>query len=113
MHNLQKPSKNLQMHLRIYRTIKVIAMGKMMVLFKIMPQEPGLEEKISLQIKEKIGSLGEVKEIKEEPIAFGIKAIKTLIILDSKTEGLVDKIEKTLKQIKEASKVTIEGMNLL
>jgi len=89
-------------------------MGKMVLIYKISPE--GIEEtdKVENAIKEKIKDLGELKDIKREPIAFGLEAIKIAIVVEAKgTEGITEKIENTLKEIEGVSSVENIGMNLL
>ena len=74
--------------------------------FKIMPE--GLEtdlEKLKTEIKIKIKTFesGVLNEIKEEPIAFGLKALIVTIALSEDEES--DKVENALSEIKDVSSV--------
>lgn len=88
-------------------------MGKILIIFKIFPEDPDETEEIEGKIKEKVKSLGEVRETRIEPIAFGLKIIKAAIVIPDKVEGVSDKIEAELKKIKGISNIEIEGMTLI
>ncbi|PJA20930.1 MAG: elongation factor 1-beta [Candidatus Diapherotrites archaeon CG_4_10_14_0_2_um_filter_31_5] len=89
-------------------------MGKMVLIYKISPEGIEKTDKVENAIKEKIKDLGELKDIKREPIAFGLEAIKIAIVVEAKgTEGITEKIENTLKEIEGVSSVENIGMNLL
>ncbi|PIN99065.1 MAG: elongation factor 1-beta, partial [Candidatus Diapherotrites archaeon CG10_big_fil_rev_8_21_14_0_10_31_34] len=64
-------------------------MGKMVLIYKISPEGIEKTDKVENAIKEKIKDLGELKDIKREPIAFGLEAIKIAIVVEAKgTEGI-------------------------
>jgi len=68
--------------------------------FKIMPESPDTDlEKLKQSIKEKIESFnsGVLNSIKEEPIAFGLKALIVTFALSEEQE--VDEVENTVKEI--------------
>ena len=74
--------------------------------FKIMPE--GLEtdlEKLKVEIKTKVETFesGVLNEIKEEPIAFGLKALIVTIALSEDEES--DKVETSLSEIDKVSSV--------
>ena len=76
--------------------------------FKIMPKnlEADLEE-LKTKIKEKIESFesGVFNEAKEEPIAFGLKALIVTIALSEDEE--VDSVENAIKEIEGVSSVEL------
>lgn len=83
-------------------------MGKVAMNIKIMPSFPEVDvEKISKEIKKQL----EVKDLKIEPIAFGLKAIKVLVIVDD-SEGS-EKVENTIKNIEGVGEVEIESVTLI
>ena len=89
-------------------------MGKMVLIYKISPEGIEKTDKVENAIKEKIKDLGELKDIKREPIAFGLEAIKIAIVVEAKgTEGITEKIENALNEIEGVSSVENIGMNLL
>ena len=79
-------------------------MGTAAIQFKIMPESPDTDlEKLKQSIKEKIESFesGVFNDIKEEPIAFGLKALIVTFALSEEQE--VDEVENTVKEIEEIS----------
>ncbi len=86
-------------------------MGKTMVIFKI-----------TLSDMEKIGEVenavkgirsGEFKDLKREPIGFGIEVIKAAFLIPEKEEGALEKLTKELQQLPDADCVEVEGMTLV
>tara|TARA_Y100000310_G_C20464308_1_gene706867 strand:+ start:229 stop:504 length:276 start_codon:yes stop_codon:yes gene_type:complete len=68
--------------------------------FKIMPESPDTDlEKLKKSIKEKIESFesGVINDIKEEPIAFGLKALIVTFALSEEQE--VDEVENSITEI--------------
>ena len=86
---------------------------KVLITYKIMPEtvDSNLEEiknNIMSSLKEKC----EVKDIKEEPIAFGLRALKILVMVEDK-QGIADEIEKILSEIDGVESVESEGITLI
>ncbi len=89
-------------------------MGKMILIYKISPEGPEETDSVEKEIEEKIKGLGELKDKKRKPIAFGLEAIEIAIVTEAKgTEGITEEIENKLKEIKGVSSVENIGMNLL
>ncbi|MCK5300159.1 MAG: elongation factor 1-beta [Candidatus Aenigmarchaeota archaeon] len=84
-------------------------MGKVATTFKIMPQNPEVDfEKIVEDLKTKI----DVKDYKIEPIAFGLKMLKVMVItVDS--EGGIDEIESMIGDMDGISEVSVESSTLI
>ncbi len=77
-------------------------MGNVMATFMIMPDSPDTDlEKIKSEIK-KLGP----QTIDEQPIAFGLKALKFVVIVPD-AEGGTEKIEAALKKIEGVAGVEI------
>ena len=91
-------------------------MGTVVMKFKIMPASPEADlEQIKQSIKEKVVEYNEwgakIHEIKEEPVAFGLKAIFiTLIWPEEKSPDL---IEDSLKEIENISSVEVTDVRRL
>ncbi|MEB3765801.1 MAG: elongation factor 1-beta, partial [Desulfurococcales archaeon] len=49
----------------------------------------------------------------EEPIAFGLKALKIIIAIPEETEGGTEKLEEFLKQVEGVEEVEIETVHRL
>jgi len=55
---------------------------------------------------------GEVKEVRRDPIAFGMELIKVAIILPP-AEDAMEKLENEIKSIKGVNEMEVEAMTLL
>jgi elongation factor 1-beta len=81
-------------------------MGSVAVIMRVMPESPEVNlEEIKKALKEKLPG---IQDIREEPIGFGLKAIKFAAIVND-AGGETDEIEKKLSQIPGVERVeTIE-----
>jgi len=74
---------------------------------KIMPESPEVDlEKIKTEISKKI----KIQDSKIEPIAFGLKSLKILVIIPDKETG---DIEGKIREIKGVSEVETGSATLL
>ncbi len=81
-------------------------MGKVAVTYKVMPCSADEEiDKIKSEIIEKI----KPQDIKVEPLAFGLKAIKLMVV----SEDAQQNIEEMLRKIKGVGEIEIESTTLL
>lgn len=85
--------------------------SKTFVIFKVSAKEP---EKTK-ELMESLKSLkhGQVKDVKSEPIGFGIEVVKVGVLFDEKDQ---EGIEKTLNEIKAkplAEDAEVDGMTLV
>jgi len=74
-------------------------MGEVILVYKIMPNSPDSFEKVK-------GAVEDMKpaRIEEEPIAFGLKAIKVTFVIPDEG-GHVDKLENKLESIDDVENV--------
>jgi elongation factor 1-beta len=71
-------------------------MGSVAVIMRVMPESPDVNlEELKKALKEKLPG---IQDIREEPIGFGLKAIKFAAIVND-AGGETDEIEKKLSQI--------------
>ncbi|MEK6957422.1 MAG: hypothetical protein AABW99_00365 [archaeon] len=71
-------------------------------------------EKLDATVKAVKGiKSGEVKDVKREPIGFGVEVIKAGILVNSKDEKAIDRVLEEVKKLKEVEDAEIEGMTLL
>jgi len=71
-------------------------MGSVAVIMRVMPESPEVDlEKLKTALREKLPG---IQDMKEEPIGFGLKAIKLVAILND-AGGETDAIEKSLSEI--------------
>ena len=71
-------------------------MGSVAVILRVMPESPEINiEELKKALKQKIPS---IQEMKEEPIGFGLKALKVLAVVND-AGGETDAIEKSMNEI--------------
>ncbi|MEM7819413.1 MAG: elongation factor 1-beta [Candidatus Aenigmatarchaeota archaeon] len=80
-------------------------MGMVALTMRVMPESPDIDLD---RIKREIKNIVDVKDIKEVPIAFGLKILEVLLVFDDK-EGFGD-IEEKIRNIKGVS--SVEGGNV-
>ena len=80
--------------------------------FKLMPESLDVD---LTALKEKIktmDNIGEIRDFKEEPIAFGLKSLSVLTLIGDEG-GLTDEIETTLKALDGVQSVENVGVTLI
>lgn len=83
-------------------------MAQVAISLKVMPKSPKVDlEKLKEEIVHKV----EVRDAKIEPVAFGLKALKILVIAPEK--GGTEQIEKTIRSIGGVGGVEVESVTLL
>ena len=71
-------------------------MGSVAVIMRVMPESPEVDlEQLKKALKQKLPG---IQDIREEPIGFGLKAIKFVAIVND-AGGETDAIEKSLNDI--------------
>ena len=83
-------------------------MGDVAVALKIMPTSPEVDLE---KIKDEISSKTKVQDSKIEPLAFGLKQLKILVVIPD--QGGTDKLEAELKSIEGVESVEVENVTLL
>ncbi len=84
-------------------------MGKVAVTLQVMPDSPETDmEKIKNEIQEKINP----QEMKDEPIAFGLKALIILIIKED-SEGGTEQLEEEIRQINGVREARVKDVTLI
>jgi len=88
-------------------------MGKIIIVYKIFPSESTVDlEVLKEKIKKQLADIASVKRFAEEPIAFGLCALKVNMVLEEK-EGLVEKVEKRINDIEEVGQLQTLGLTRL
>ncbi len=83
-------------------------MGEVVAVIKVMPESPDVFENIKSEVEKTI----KAEKIEEEPIAFGLKALKiTVVVKDD--EGGTEAIEEKLKHIQGVSDVQVVDLGRL
>ncbi len=86
---------------------------KVLITYKVMPADVDVNlEELKSKIIESISDKCEIKDTKEEPIAFGLKALKILVMIEEK-EGLAEKIENSILNIDKVESVEVESLTLI
>ena len=84
-------------------------MGQVAITLRVMPESPQVDIK---KLRHHIEKALDVQQIKEEPIGFGLVALKVLVVMpDSK--GGTDAIEKELSSIEGVASVETEDVTLV
>jgi len=86
-------------------------MAQIVVTLRIMPESPKtdlgqIKEKSKVKIRE-FG--GEVGKVEEEPIAFGLKAVNIIFIIDE-GKGSLDPLEETINKIDGVNSVEVSDV---
>ena len=84
-------------------------MGNVAIILKIMPESPEIDrEALKTAIRQKVP----VHDLKEEPIGFGLVAIKAVVVVPDR-EGAPDEIESALQGIDGVGSAEIVESTLL
>jgi len=88
-------------------------MGKVAVSMRVMPtsEEVNIDEMLK-SIKILIKGEYSLGNSQVEEVAFGLKAIRLIIVMDDK-EGLMDNIENEIRKIDGVSEVEVEEVSLI
>lgn len=83
-------------------------MGEVMVLLRIFPEEvdislEGLKDKIQKSLPEGYS----IKAWDEEPIAFGIKALRIIVVMPEEVEGGTEQLEQIISGVPGVSQVEV------
>lgn len=88
-------------------------MGKIVIAYKIFPSESTVDlDLLKEKIKDKLANIASIQQFAEEPIAFGLCALKVNMVLPEK-EGILDETEKILTNIEEVGQIQTLGMTRL
>ena len=82
-------------------------MGNVAVTFKILPASPGADLE---KMKKEIGKKMEIRDSKIEPLAFGLNALRILIVVPDKELG---DIENKIRSVEGVSEVEVESSTLI
>jgi elongation factor 1-beta len=84
-------------------------MGSVAVIVRVMPESPEVNlEQLKIALKHKLPG---IQEIREEPIGFGLKALK-LVAVVSDAGGQTDAIEKSLAGVNGVERAEIVEVTL-
>ena len=84
-------------------------MGSVAVIARVMPDSPEVNlDQLKKALKEKLPG---IQEIREEPIGFGLKALKLVAIIND-AGGETDAIEKSLNEVEGVERAEIIEVTL-
>lgn len=84
-------------------------MGDVAISIKIMPASGEVDiEEVKKKIEEKI----DVKDSKIEPLAFGLKALRIMVVRPD-TGGGTEEIERQIKEVEGVGDVEVESVTLI
>ena len=88
-------------------------MGKIIIVYKIFPSESTVDLNVLKEkITEKLADIASIKRFAEEPIAFGLCALKVNMVLEEK-EGIADETEKRMAAIEGVGQIQTLGLTRL
>ena len=89
-------------------------MGEAAVRMKVMPESADLDlKKLAEEIKKVIPSFARLHAIEEMPIAFGLKALIVVTIMDDKGRRSPDEIEVAVSKVAGVESVEVEEVGLI
>jgi len=89
-------------------------MGEAAVRMRVMPESTDVDlEKLAEEIKKVIPSFARLHAIEEMPIAFGLKALIVVTIMDDKGGRSPDEIEEAARKVAGVESVEVEEVGLL
>jgi elongation factor 1-beta len=81
--------------------------AKVIVTFSIMPESVEVNlESLSNSVKSILSKHGEVAKIEEKPVAFGLKALEVMAILDE-SKGSTEPIENEISDIEGVNSIEV------
>jgi len=84
-------------------------MGDVIIVMKVMPESPEIDLKaLAASIREVVP---ETKDIQEEPIGFGLSSLKVLVVVPD-SEGATDKVEESIRGLKDVASAEITDVTL-
>jgi translation elongation factor aEF-1 beta len=88
-------------------------MGKIIIAYKIFPSESTVDlELLKEKIKKQLSDIALNQRFAEEPIAFGLSALKVNMVIPEK-EGILDETEKRITDLKEVGQIETLGVTRL
>ncbi|WP_054848569.1 elongation factor 1-beta [Methanoculleus chikugoensis] len=85
-------------------------MGNVAIIVKIMPESPDVDREA---LKAAIRAAVPVDDIREEPIGFGLVALKAAVVVPDSAGGAPDKVEAALQKIEGVASAEIVESTLV
>lgn len=80
--------------------------------FKLMPENTEVDLNALKETIKSIETIGDIRDFKEEPVAFGLKSLSVLTLIGDEG-GLTEKIENALESIDGVQSVETVGVTLI
>ena len=87
--------------------------SKTLVILKITTDDMEHFDAMTENVKKLKAEGAEVREVRAEPIGFGIKILKAAILLPEKEDAALDRLTAAVQKIRHVDSVEVEGMTLL
>jgi len=88
-------------------------LGKVAVSFKVMPADETVSlEDMEKRLREDIAREFTLGRSSIEELAFGIKVLKIIVIMEDEG-GLIDRVEQNIRKNKEVGEVEVEEVSLI
>jgi translation elongation factor aEF-1 beta len=88
-------------------------MGKIIIAYKIFPSESTVDlELLKEKIKKQLSDIASIQRFAEEPVAFGLSALKVNMVMPEKA-GILDETEKRLTDLEEVGQIETLGVTRL
>lgn len=89
-------------------------MGDAAVRMKVMPESTDVDlKKLAEDITKAVPSFARMHAIEEKPIAFGLKALIVVTIMDDKGGRSPDEIEESVRKLPGVESVEVEEVGLI
>ncbi|MEM2025116.1 MAG: elongation factor 1-beta [Desulfurococcaceae archaeon] len=83
-------------------------MSKVAVILRVLPEDISVSlEQLVAELKKKLPSQYSLEAWDEEPIAFGLKALRLLVLIPESTEGGTEPLEELIGQLPGVSQVEV------
>jgi translation elongation factor aEF-1 beta len=90
-----------------------LELGKVAVSFKVMPADETVSlEDMEKRLREDIAREFTLGRSSIEELAFGIKVLKIIVIMEDEG-GLIDRVEQNIRKNKEVGEVEVEEVSLI
>jgi translation elongation factor aEF-1 beta len=88
-------------------------LGKIVIAYKILPSESTVDlEVLKEKIRKQLAGIASIQRFAEEPIAFGLSALKVNMVLPEK-DGILEETEKRITDIEEVGQIQTLGVTRL
>ncbi|MCE4612132.1 MAG: elongation factor 1-beta [Desulfurococcales archaeon] len=87
-------------------------MARVAVVLRVFPSDVSLQpSELASRIKKSLPGEFEVLAEGEEPIAFGLKALKLVVAMPEDMEGGTEKLEEAIKSVEGVDEVEVESVS--